>query len=92
MHDQEILTKNSEVVIASQAVIAPIQAAPVVGDSKSVFDELRGAMDSGDTSLFKPLQIALDELVNICHSKVSSLELTYFLPYSNTVNTGRQLC
>jgi len=72
--DHEVSTVNSG--IASQAAIAPIQAVPVVGDTNSVFDELRGAMDSGDTNLFEPLQIALDHLVKVGHSEVSSLDLT----------------
>ena len=42
--------------------------APVIYDPNSVFDKLRGAMDGGDTSLFAPLQIALDELVRVCRS------------------------
>ena len=73
-HDHEVSTVNS--VIASQAAIVPIQVAPAFGDANSVFDKLRGAMDGGDASLFGPIQIALDDLVKIGHSKVSSLDLT----------------
>jgi len=78
-HGTEISTTSSVISITGQPTIAPIQAAPVVGDSNSFFDKLRGAMDGGDTNLFEPLQISLDELVKMGHSKVSSLDLKYFL-------------
>jgi len=73
-HDHELSTMNG--LIESQAVTAPIRAAPVVDDSNSVFDKLRGAMKGGDTNLFALLHIALAHLVKMGHSKVSSLDLT----------------
>ena len=50
-------------------------AGPVVDNSNSAVHKLQGAMDSGDTNLSEPLNIALDDLVKIGHSKVSSLDL-----------------
>jgi len=70
-NDPEISTTPSAVEIANQSVIAPIQASPVFGDSNSVFEELRGAMSGGNTSLFEPLQSALVDLVKVGLSEVS---------------------
>jgi len=75
-HDQDISTTSSAIVLASQAAIAPIQTEPVVGDTNSVFDKLRGAMKDDKQNLFEPLQVALAHLVEVGHSKVSSLDLT----------------
>ena len=60
--------------IAANANLA--EAEHVVDDSSSMFDKLRGAMSGGNTSLFEPLQSALDHLVKLGYSNVSSLELT----------------
>ena len=56
---------NAHPAAPPEAPEAVTRAAPVAEDNWSAFDRLRGAMGSGDASLFAPLQIALVELVRV---------------------------
>ena len=71
--DEGVLRSRSRQRVLTESVT---EAAPIVDESNSVFYKLRSAMKSGNTNLFEPLQIGLDDLVKMGHSKVSSLGLT----------------